>query len=42
MTAQYLAVKPYGNLPAFFTTFRAFFGSRAEAFFAGAGLQLTP
>jgi len=32
MTAQYLAVKADGSLPAFFTTIRAFFGSRAEAF----------
>lgn len=32
MTAQSLAVKPDGSLPAFFTTIRAFFGSRAEAF----------
>jgi len=41
MTAQSLVVKPDGSLPAFFTTmnvassvtsFRAFFGSRAEAF----------
>ncbi|MDM8561957.1 hypothetical protein QUF54_01220, partial [Candidatus Marithioploca araucensis] len=34
MTAQSLAVKPDGSLPAFFTTIRAFFGSRAEAFLA--------
>jgi uncharacterized protein (TIGR02646 family) len=32
MIAQYLAVKSDGSLPAFFTTIRAFFGSRAEAF----------
>ena len=34
MTAQSLAVKQDGSLPAFFTTIRAFFGSRAEAFLA--------
>jgi hypothetical protein len=31
MTAQYLAVKPDGSLPAFFTTICTFFGSRAGA-----------
>jgi uncharacterized protein (TIGR02646 family) len=34
MTAQSLAIKPDGSLPAFFTTIRAFFGSRAETFLA--------
>jgi hypothetical protein len=34
MTAQSLAINPDGSLPAFFTTIRAFFGSRAETFLA--------
>jgi uncharacterized protein (TIGR02646 family) len=32
MAAQYLALKADGNRPAFFTTLRAFFGSRADKF----------
>ncbi|TGN99617.1 hypothetical protein PN36_35520 [Candidatus Thiomargarita nelsonii] len=38
MTAQSLAVKPDGSLPAFFTTMSAFFGSRAEAFIEHNGI----
>lgn len=32
MAAQYLAIKPNGSLPAFFSTIRVFFGARAERF----------
>jgi hypothetical protein len=34
MAEQFLAVRTNGSLPAFFTTIRAFFGARAEAFIA--------
>jgi uncharacterized protein (TIGR02646 family) len=34
MVTQFLAVKPDGSLPAFFTTIRVFFGAKAEAFLA--------
>ena len=38
MTAQSLALKQDGSLPAFFTTIRTFFGSRAEAFLEHNGI----